>query len=498
MKLKHHRAFDKRGLLAMRADFWGLFFDVEEPGDDFELRGTTAVVTIEGPLTHRAEWFWDSYESIRERVTAALESSASTVVLRIDSPGGDVAGCFETARELRALAASKGKRIVAYADGMAASAGYALACAAAEIYLPATGFVGSIGVISTLVDVVELDRKIGLNYAVVASGARKRYGHPNVPISDAAIANTQAQVDSLADLFFDLVSEARGLPASALSALEAGMLIGEQAVVAKLANGVCTFDELLERISSGNTTTPSGGAAEAGMGWKDEMKKAAEDGDEEAKKCLESLDGGGDEEPPKSKKEGAEEPKEEEEPPKSKKEGAEEPKDGEQAAAARTRHAPGASLEARLSRMEQDQERDRLLASRPDLMRDPALRKRLAAAPIDAVRWTVANLPRVAAAQKAPTSATTTSPIAHAGATTPGVTRSSGEGGSPLGITRRSGRADELDAALGFAAGRDPIVHNRNETSIRLMTPSQARDHVKRLEGRKAEALKSAQTSGGK
>lgn len=495
--MKHHRAFDKRGVLAMRADLWGMLFGVEEPGEAFELRGNSAIVSIEGPLTHHAEWFWDSYDAIKGRVTAALESPADFVVLRIDSPGGDVSGCFETVRELRAMAAKAGKRIVSYADGMAASAGYALACAGDLVAVPETGFVGSIGVISTLVDTVQMDRARGLNFAVVASGERKRFGHPNVPLSDAAIANTQTQVDGLAELFFELVSEARGMPAAAVEALEAGVLFGAEAVTAKLADRVCTFDELLEAISSGNTTTPAGAAAEAVMGWKDEMKKAAEGGDEEAKKCLEAMD---EEAPPESKKEGAEEPKEggEDEPP-PKKEGAaeepppEKPKDDDKAAARGGRHLrPVASVDERLTRIEDERERDRLLASRPDL--PPALRSKLAAAPLDAVRWNVENLPRVAAEKPAtpapaPKAGPKTSPIAHAGAAVPGGTRGGSEGEPLSGVTRKSEYADKLDEQMGLKPPATAIRLEGNRLVMGVMSPDQARAELARRELAKKGAV---------
>lgn len=489
--MKRERAFDKRGLLAMRADLWGSIFGVEEPGDDFELRGNAAIVSIEGPLTHHAEWFWDSYDAIKARVSAALESSADVVVLKIDSPGGECAGCFETARELRELAAGAGKRIVAFTDGMAASAAYALSCGAGEVYLAPTAFVGSIGVISTLVDITALNKMMGLNFAVVASGKKKTYGHPDVPLSDAAIAETKVQVDTLAELFFELVAGARSMSRGAVVGLEAGMLIGADAVAAGLADRVCTFDELLSALESGNTTTPIGAAAEETMGWKDEMKKAAEEGDEDAKKCAGALDGG-DDDPPESKKEGAEEKKDGagDDAPPSKKEGAEEKKEDEKASARRA----GTGLEARLLAIETERERDRLLATRPDLTRDQALAKKLASAPIETVRWSVANLPRVAAAAAPtpPSKAPATSPLAHAGASTPGATRGADENDQPFGRTRRSDRADELDEKLGWGAKKEHVIHHRNETSIRLMTPSQAREHLKKIDARNAA------TNGGK
>ncbi len=141
----------------------------------FEAHGSVAVVDIRGPLTqHRSpELPWDSYDAIKVRVADAIASPARAVVLRISSPGGEVGGCFELSRDLRALAAKSGKQLIAYADGMAASAAYALACSASQIFTASSSNVGSIGVAQIHVDTTVLDRAMGLTFNVVVSGARE-------------------------------------------------------------------------------------------------------------------------------------------------------------------------------------------------------------------------------------------------------------------------------------------------------------------------------------
>lgn len=489
--------FDKRGTLAMRADLWGSpFFVSEKKSQPFETVGNAAIVCIEGPLTHHSDWFWDSYDAIAERVTAAIESSAKVVVLKIDSPGGDVSGCFETARAIRAAAQAAGKRIVAYADG-AASAGYALACMADEIALPSTGYVGSIGCISTLVDYVAANERYGVNFALVASGARKTYGNPNVPISDAAIANTKKDVDTLARLFFDLVAESRGMSVDAIAALDAGLILGAEAIAAGLADRVCTFNEFLEAIASEQTTTaPRAGAQQqekAMAGWKDEMKKAAAEGDEDAKKALDAM---GEDEKPAAEddkdKPAAEDDKEkpaaeDDAPPKK-----DDDEEKDKAAARATRSASAKSPEDRIRAIEEKEERRELLAKRPDFGHDPALAKRMASAPLAAVRWNVENLPRIAAPKSATTGTapkSATNPLAHAGAITPGVTRSEGEGDGYRGVTRKSDQAEALDRALGFTQQTEFVTDVKNKRVIRLMTPAQARDHQKKIQARNEAAL---------
>ncbi|TOL42864.1 serine peptidase, partial [Vibrio parahaemolyticus] len=67
------------------------------------------------------------------------------ICLDIDSPGGEVAGCFDLVDLIYEL---RGKKpIYAILSENAYSAAYAIASAADKIYVPRTGGVGSVGVI---------------------------------------------------------------------------------------------------------------------------------------------------------------------------------------------------------------------------------------------------------------------------------------------------------------------------------------------------------------
>jgi ClpP class serine protease len=252
--------FTKRGALALRPEAFGVELEVATATSDAQFTdvGGVAVVDICGPLTQHAEWIWDNYDSIKERVTAALESGARAVVMNIASPGGDVSGCFETSREIRALAQAKNVPLYAFVDGMAASAAYALACAASYIAVPPTGACGSIGVISTLFDQSAADEAAGLRWRIVTSGARKADGHPHVAISAETEAETQRHTDELAELFFALVAESRMLAVDAVRGLEARVFFGAKAVSAGLADSVMTKTALLAMVASGKAAASSG------------------------------------------------------------------------------------------------------------------------------------------------------------------------------------------------------------------------------------------------
>lgn len=243
------RTYSPRGPLALVPAALGM----EAPGaaDRIELDPATtgpdlAIVSIRGPLMHHEEAWWDSYEAITARVRQALADRPRTLLLRIDSPGGLVSGAFECSREIRQLAAEAGTQLLAYVDGEACSAAYALACAASVIYCPPTGAVGSIGVIDCLASTVEADRAHGIDVRVITSGSRKADGHPATAIDDPAVIEAQRHVDYLASLFFELVSTSRpGLSASQIEAMNGAIEIGERAKLKGLVDHVISLTELL-------------------------------------------------------------------------------------------------------------------------------------------------------------------------------------------------------------------------------------------------------------
>lgn len=209
-----------------------------------------AVVSVDGPLMQRGGWYWDGHDSVAEKVKAALaEPKASAVLLKLNSPGGIAAGCFEAVRSIQSAAAASGKRLVAYADEMACSAAYALACACSAIYIPPSGEVGSVGVLSAVVSMKRGLEADGVDVAVIRSGSLKASGHPYDALSEAAIAREQADVDALAQQFFALVASSRGLTVNAVAALEGDTRMGDAAVAAGLADGVMTFDEAIRAAS---------------------------------------------------------------------------------------------------------------------------------------------------------------------------------------------------------------------------------------------------------
>jgi signal peptide peptidase SppA len=259
--------------LAMRpeaADFSFLWTGIK-PND--RTKDNIAIVDINGPLEHHATWMWDSYEAIIARIEAALSGEdivqdwerrnywsgtdekppepipASAVVLCIDSPGGEAAGATWCHRKIQALKKRYGTPVYTYANEMACSAAYEIACACDEIWLPDTGAVGSIGVIATLFDRTRQNEKMGLNVELITSGEFKADGHADRPITDEIRERMQDKVDILANIFWKTVAKALGTSPKAIAELEAGVFIGQDAVDVGIATNVSGYGTFLKTIA---------------------------------------------------------------------------------------------------------------------------------------------------------------------------------------------------------------------------------------------------------
>lgn len=399
------RRYERRGLLAINPSaFFEAFFVDESQEPENEEQGDCVIVNVRGPLEHREHYWCDSYEAILRRVRAACDTGARAVVLCFDSPGGDVQGCFDTAKAIRAACNAAGKELHAYVEGECASAAYALASQCQSITMSYSAIVGSIGVLSSRDDVSEMNASRGLRVALVTSGARKADGHPDQPITDAELESTQAIVDSMARVFFDLVAEGRGLRPQAIEQLQARVFHGGSALAAGLADTIGDRAAALARSAS------VGGKAMAKKMSYEELRavlaEAAEGDDPNAKAAKRALAALDESESPAAEGGEAEEtaegdaPAPEDDKPAAPEAQAESGTGEEKTAEAAYRIAlkaqqENAQLRAQLRKRDESEERERLIASRPDLAADTV--SLLAKAPIGLVREHIASLPPLAA-----------------------------------------------------------------------------------------------------
>ncbi len=205
-----------------------------------------AILDICGVIDSRASWLWTGYDEVQTLAAQAFaHAGVAAVVLSLDSPGGVAAGMVDAGRSLRAMADRSGKPLVAHAGPMACSAAYGLACAADRILVTEDGTVGSVGCIAVVTDRTAQNAQEGLARKVIASGTMKADGHPDQPLTDAALGRMRARVMQLASMFGGWVATRRSMAPEAVMALQGGVAYGADAVTKGLADATGTLADAI-------------------------------------------------------------------------------------------------------------------------------------------------------------------------------------------------------------------------------------------------------------
>jgi len=231
-------------------------YDAGEPHIDraYEVLGGIAIVPVQGTLVHRLGSLrpysgMTGYDGIRAVFLQALhDPEVQAIVLDIDSPGGEVSGCFDLVDTIHAMRGVK--PIHAVLNEAAYSAAYAIASAADRIAVPRTGGAGSIGAICLHVDFSKALSGAGVAVTLIRDGERKAEGNEYEPLSDAARAQIQADISAVTTLFIDTVARNRGVPPARLRALQGATLQGGQAVDAGLADAVAAPDAAFAELAA--------------------------------------------------------------------------------------------------------------------------------------------------------------------------------------------------------------------------------------------------------
>ncbi|RYD33672.1 MAG: signal peptide peptidase SppA, partial [Verrucomicrobiaceae bacterium] len=132
-----------------------------------------AQIDLTGIISNSAD---SGGESVVTETKAALEqaladSDVKAIVLRIDSPGGEVTAS-DTIYNAVKLANDR-KPVVVFMDSVAASGGYYVACGAKKVVANPSTWTGSIGVVVQTLGYGGLLDKTGLKMRVFRSGAFK-------------------------------------------------------------------------------------------------------------------------------------------------------------------------------------------------------------------------------------------------------------------------------------------------------------------------------------
>ncbi len=201
-----------------------------------------------------------SVEKIKRQLEQAREDDkVKAVVLRVNSPGGEVTASDTLYAAVKETTAKK--PVVVFMDSMAASGGYYIACGAGKVVAAETTLTGSIGVIIDTLNYSALFDKVGLQANTFVSGAFKDSLSGARPMREDEKAYVQNLVSQMYERFLGIVSEARKLPKDVLrnGVADGRVLTGREALEAGLVDQIGYLEDAYALARE------LGGAAAAGV-----------------------------------------------------------------------------------------------------------------------------------------------------------------------------------------------------------------------------------------
>jgi len=185
---------------------------------------------------------------IRPLERAFTMKGVVAVALAINSPGGAPAQSSLIVKRIRSLATEHGLPVFAFAEDVAASGGYMLACAADEIYADDTSIVGSIGVISAGFGFPELLKKAGIERRVYTAGESKGMLDPFQPEKLDDVEHLKELQRDVHDAFKELVRERRAgkLKASEDELFTGAFWTGRRALTLGLVDGIGELTDVMK------------------------------------------------------------------------------------------------------------------------------------------------------------------------------------------------------------------------------------------------------------
>ncbi|MCK4843569.1 MAG: signal peptide peptidase SppA, partial [Dehalococcoidia bacterium] len=175
--------------------------------------GKIVVIPLSGPITTAGSLLSPGSTItpglVRDYLARAEKDTAvKAIVLRIESPGGEIAPSQEILWEIEEV--KEAKPVVVSMGGTAASGGYYISTKADKIVALPTTMTGSIGVISQVMNVEGLLEKLGIQIETFKGGKYKDMYSGFREMTPEEEEIMQGMIDEYYEQFIDVVAEGRG------------------------------------------------------------------------------------------------------------------------------------------------------------------------------------------------------------------------------------------------------------------------------------------------
>ena len=175
---------------------------------------------------------------------------SQSIAITVNSPGGSPVQSHLIYKFIREQAKKHKKKVIVFAEDVAASGGYLIACAGDEIYANASSIIGSIGVIYSSFGFKDLIQKIGVQRRVYTAGKNKSTLDPFLEEKKEDIERLKSIQLELHQDFIDVVEESRGEKLKKNTGIElfsGEFWSGKKAKNLGLIDGIGNADQILRK-----------------------------------------------------------------------------------------------------------------------------------------------------------------------------------------------------------------------------------------------------------
>ncbi len=244
--MKKHPILTVIAILAVVILFLGVLMTAVQkfsnPAKGMSFSNEIGVIPIKGVIS-------DSEGIIDQLISFKEDRGIKGIILRIDSPGGNVGASQEIYREV--LKTREEKTVIVSMGDVAASGGYYIAAAGEKIMANPGTMTGSIGVIMEFYQFRELAEKIGVRLEVIKSGEFKDSGSPYRELTEKERELLTNFVNDIQEQFVEAVAEGRNLPVEKVREIADGRILsGVMARELGLVDHLGNFQDSVDLIKS--------------------------------------------------------------------------------------------------------------------------------------------------------------------------------------------------------------------------------------------------------
>jgi len=221
------------------------------------------LLDISGVITEESYSGWlREQQSVVADIRIALDKAQKderlkAVILRINSPGGEVTASdtiYEQIRRFKQERAKEKRPVVVVASLLSegASGGYYVALAADKIYAHPTAITGAIGVAAVFPKLADLTRKIGVDVRVIKSADKKDIGSMWRDFTPEESKILQQTIDQMFERFIQVITENRSQldREKALGLADGRIYTAQQALEHHLIDGIAYLDDVIEQAKA--------------------------------------------------------------------------------------------------------------------------------------------------------------------------------------------------------------------------------------------------------